>query len=96
MDDPVVAAFRERISAADDEVLAAVNRRLSLVAELHAHKRRNAYPVFDAAREQDVVARAIARNGGPLSEEGVRALYGLLLPLCTTEAARLGEETAPA
>ena len=96
MDDPVVAAFRERISAADDEVLAAVNHRLKLVSELHAHKRRSGHPLFDAAREQDVVARAIARNGGPLSEEGVRALYGLLLPLCTTEAARLGEETAPA
>ncbi len=96
MDDPVVASFRERISAADDEVLAAVNHRLQLVAELHAHKRRNRHPLFDAAREQDVVARAIARNGGPLSEEGVRALYGLLLPLCTSEAAGLGEEAAPA
>lgn len=96
MDDPVVASLRERISAADDEVLAAVNHRLALVAELHAHKRRSGYPVFDPAREQDVVARAIARSAGPLSDEGVRALYGLLLPLCTSEAARLGEEAAPA
>ncbi len=96
MDDPVVASFRERISAADDDVLAAVNHRLRLVSELHAHKRANGHPLFDAAREQDVVARAIERNGGPLSDDGVRALYDLLLPLCTSEAARLGEETAPA
>lgn len=96
MDDPVVASYRERISAADDEVLAAVNHRLRLVSELHAHKRRHGYPLFDAAREENVVARAVAQNAGPLSDDGVRALYGLLLPLCTSEAARLGEEAAPA
>ncbi len=96
MDDPVVASYRERITAADDEVLAAVNERLRLVSELHAHKRENGYPLFDGAREQDVVARAVARNGGPLSDEGVQTLYALLLPLCTAEAARLGEEAAPA
>jgi chorismate mutase / prephenate dehydratase len=96
MDDPVVASFRERISAADDEVLAAVNHRLRLVSELHAHKRAHGYPLFDAGRERNVVERAIERNGGPLSDEGVRALYNLLLPLCTSEAARLGEEAAPA
>ncbi len=96
MDDPVLASYRERISAADDGVLQAVNQRLQLVAELHAHKRKNGLALFDAAREQDVVARAIARNGGPLSEDGVRQLYALLLPLCTAEAARLGEKAAPA
>jgi chorismate mutase len=96
MDDPVVASYRERITAADDELLAAVNRRLQLVSELHAHKRREGYPLFDGAREQDVVARAIRRNPGPLSDHGVSELYALLLPLCTTEARRLGEEAAPA
>jgi len=96
MDDPVLASYRERISAADDGVLAAVNDRLRLVAELHAHKRRSGLPLFDAAREQDVIARAVTRNNGPLSEDGVRQLYALLLPLCTAEAARLGEEPAPA
>jgi chorismate mutase len=96
MDDPVLASYRERISAADEGVLAAVNDRLQLVAELHAHKRKNGLPLFDAAREHDVIARAIARNGGPLSDDGVRQLYALLLPLCTAEAARLGEEAAPA
>jgi chorismate mutase len=93
MDDPVIAEYRARISAADDELLAALNRRLELVSELHAHKRRHGYPLFDGGREQAVVERAIARNPGPLSDQGVRDLYSLLLPLCTAEARRLGEET---
>jgi chorismate mutase len=96
MDDPVLASYRERISAADDELLAAVNHRLELVSELHAHKRRHGDPLFDGAREQAVVERAIARNPGPLSDHGVSELYALLLPLCTAEARRLGEEAAPA
>jgi chorismate mutase len=96
MHDPVVASYRERISAADDELLAAVNRRLQLVSELHAHKRRQGYPLFDGPRELDVIAGAVARNPGPLSDRGVGELYAVLLPLCTAEARRLGEEAAPA
>ena len=49
--DPVVATYRERISAVDDEILDAVNRRVTLVAELHRHKREQGYPMRDPARE---------------------------------------------
>jgi chorismate mutase / prephenate dehydratase len=93
MDDPFVAECRARISAADDDILAALNHRLRLVSELHAYKRRQGYPLFDGGREKEVVERAIARNPGPLSDQGVTNVYALLLPLCTTEARRLGEET---
>jgi chorismate mutase len=93
MDDPLVAEYRARISAADDDILAALNHRLQLVSELHVHKRRQGYPLFDGGREHEVVERAIARNPGPLSARGVSDLYALLLPLCTAEARRLGEET---
>ena len=90
MDDPLVAEYRARISAADDDILAAMNHRLQLVSELHAHKRRPGYPLFDSGREQEVVERAIARNPGPLSDQALTDLYALLLPLCTAEARRIG------
>jgi chorismate mutase len=93
MNDPVIAEFRARISAADDDLLAALNHRLKLVSELHTHKRNHGYALFDGGREDEVVERAIARNPGPLSDHGVRELYALLLPLCTAEARRMGEET---
>jgi chorismate mutase/prephenate dehydratase len=89
MDDPLVAEYRARISAADDDILAALNHRLKLVSELHAHKRREGHPLFDGGREQEVVERAIARNPGPLSDKAVTDLYALLLPLCTAEARRI-------
>jgi chorismate mutase len=96
VDDPTVEDYRARISAADGDILAAVNRRVALVAELHAHKRRNGHPLFDGNREDAVVRLAQERNQGPLSDRGVADLYRFLIPLCTAEAARIGEEAAPA
>ena len=85
--DPVVDDLRARISAADTEIVVAVNRRAALVAELHAHKRAHGYEVFDAGREEQVVAAAVRANAGPISDAGLRELYGVILPLCTREAA---------
>lgn len=85
--DPVVDELRAAITAADTEIVAAVNRRAALVAELHAHKRANGYDVFDAGREEQVIAAALRANPGPISDAGMRELYGVILPLCTREAA---------
>jgi chorismate mutase len=85
--DPVVDELRTRITAADTDIVAAVNRRAALVAELHAHKRANGYDVFDAGREEQVIAAALGANPGPISDAGMRELYGVILPLCTREAA---------
>jgi chorismate mutase len=86
--DPTVDELRARITAADADIVAAVNRRAAAVAELHAHKRARGYEVFDPAREEQVIAAVLRSNGGPLSDEGLRELYSLILPLCTREAAR--------
>lgn len=85
--DPVVDELRAAITAADTEIVAAVNRRAALVAELHAHKRANGYDVFDAGREEQVITAALRANPGPISDAGMRELYELILPLCTREAA---------
>jgi len=85
--DPIVDELRARITAADADIVAAVNRRAALVAELHGHKRAQGYEVFDSGREEQVIAAVLRSNGGPLSDEGLRELYGVILSLCTREAA---------
>jgi chorismate mutase len=55
---------------------------------LHAHKRARGYEVFDPAREEQVITAVLRANTGPLSDEGLRELYGVILQLCTREAAR--------
>jgi 3-deoxy-7-phosphoheptulonate synthase/chorismate mutase len=85
--DPIMDDLRARITAADADIVAAVNRRAALVAELHAHKRTQGYEVFDPAREEQVVTAVLRANRGPLSDDALRELYGVILPLCTREAA---------
>lgn len=92
--DPVVAAYRERISAVDAEILDAVNRRVALVSELHAHKRNQGYPMLDPAREQRLIESLAAANTGPLSDQRLTDLYRLLLDICTGEAARLAGQAS--
>ena len=80
--DPVVDELRARITAADAEIVAAVNRRAALVAELHAHKRANGYDVFDAGREEQVIAAALRANRWPdLGRRDARALRRHPAPL---------------
>lgn len=93
--DPVVRELRERISAADRELLAAVNRRLELVSQLHAYKRERGYPLVDPAREDALVAELELGNGGPLSSDGLRRLYASLLDVIKREVGT-GAPTRPA
>ena len=69
--DATVSSYRERITAVDGEILDAVNRRIALVAELHAHKRAQGYPMRDPAREQaliDIAQRPPTLGRSPSSD----------------------------
>jgi chorismate mutase len=85
--DAFVAEIRDEINALDREILAAINRRLELVTQLHAYKTERGYPLVDRGREEALLAGLAAENPGPLSEAGLRELYGLLLAVLTREAA---------
>ena len=80
-----VADYRSRISEADRELLAAMNRRITLVRELHEHKRAEGIPLQDPAREEQLVVELQAANHGPLSSEGVAALFRHVLDLTRKE-----------
>jgi len=92
--DPVVRSFREQISDNDLALLEALNRRLSLVRQLHDYKRAKGYGVFDAAREEAVLAAICDNNRGPLSDEALRAFWPTILQLTTREARPLPDEDA--
>jgi chorismate mutase len=83
--DPVVRDFREQIAAGDLELLATVNRRIDLVRRLKEHKATAGLDFVDRAQEERLVDRLAEANSGPLSEEGLRALYQALLELVKRE-----------
>jgi chorismate mutase len=83
--DPVIRDFREQIAATDLELLATVNRRVDLVRRLKEHKAAAGLDFVDRAQEERLVDRLAEANPGPLSEDGLRALYQALLELVKRE-----------
>jgi chorismate mutase / prephenate dehydratase len=80
-----LADFRTRISEADRELLAAINKRIELVRALHEHKRAEGIPLIDPEREQQLVVELQAANQGPLSSDGVAAFFRHVLDLTRKE-----------
>ena len=85
MIDDVVTRLRDEITAIDRELVALVNRRIDTVARLKRHKDEHGIAFVDPNREAEMVADRVRENGGPLSEEGLRAFYAELLALVKRE-----------
>jgi chorismate mutase/prephenate dehydratase len=85
LNDDVVNSLRGEISAIDRELIALVNRRIDTVARLKRHKDEHGIAFVDPDRESQLVADRLRENGGPLSEDGLRAFYAELLALTKRE-----------
>ena len=85
MSDPEVNRFRAEIGEVDRELVAAVNRRLELVAALKRYKDEHGIAFVDAARETELIESLVRGNTGPLSDEGLRSFYVELLALIKRE-----------
>lgn len=80
--------LRDRIGANDRAIVAGVNERLRLVAELWRIKAEHGADRLDPERERRLRDDLRAANDGPLSEEGLDRLVRELLALTKRE---LGE-----
>lgn len=83
--DPIVSELREQIVAVDQAIVAAVNRRLELVAQLKRHKEEHGISFVDGAREQWLLDHLSETNAGPLTDEGLRVFHAELLALTKRE-----------
>ncbi len=89
--DPVVKHYREQISDNDLKILEALNRRIKLVKTLKDYKESHGLSFYDPAQEDWVVTYLCRANRGPLSNDGLREIYSLVLQVAKREAAALGE-----
>ena len=89
--DPVIRNYREKISDNDLKILEALNKRLSLVKSLKDYKEAQGLSFYDAAQEDWVITYLSRANRGPLSNEGLREIYGVVLQCIKREAAALGQ-----
>ena len=89
-------AARARIDALDDEILQRVSRRAALALETARAKRPDG-PLYDPAREAQVLRRIRAANPGPLTDAEVARLFREIMSACLaleqpTRVAYLGPE----
>ena len=71
----LLAECRRRIDALDLELRDLLNRRAGIVDDVVRAKEALAMPVYEAAREEDVVRKVIADNPGPLSDQAFRHIF---------------------
>jgi chorismate mutase len=90
--DPVVKHYREQISDNDLKIIEALNKRIKLVKSLKDYKETKGYSFYDPAQEDWVVTYLCRANQGPISTEGLREIYALILQVAKREAAALGEK----
>jgi chorismate mutase/prephenate dehydratase len=89
--DPVIKHYRELISDNDVKILEALNKRIKLVKSLKDYKEAQGLPFYDAAQEDWVITYLCRANRGPLSNEGLREIYGVILKVAKREAVAMSE-----
>jgi chorismate mutase len=90
--DPVIRNYREKISDNDLKILEALTKRLALVKSLKDYKDSLGISFHDPAQEDWVVTYLCRANRGPLSNEGLREIYTVILKVVKAEAAALSEK----
>ncbi len=74
-----LAQLRARIDKLDREILALLNERARLAAQIGSLKNEHGLTVYSPAREEEVIQNVLARNSGPLSDTCVRAIFRELM-----------------
>ncbi len=85
--DQVIRQVRRQISDNDRLLVGALNRRLELVAQLKRYKESRGLEFVDPEREEWMLRDLLRANRGPLSDEGLDAIYARVLELTKEEVA---------
>ena len=73
--DDALLALRVAIDRVDREILARLNERARLVEQVGERKRATGAPIYQSARERDLVAALEAENPGPFPTSGIRPVF---------------------
>ena len=86
--DRMIQELRAQISDNDRAIVKALNKRVELVARLKRHKEAQGIGFVDPQQEENVLCDLARANRGPLSQDGLRALYRDILELTKREVSR--------
>lgn len=71
--------WRRRIDAIDRKLVELLNERSRAALAIGRLKRRRGMPLYQPAREAEILAAVQQMNGGPLDNEAVRRLFERIL-----------------
>jgi chorismate mutase/prephenate dehydratase len=75
----LLADCRRKIDAIDIELRDMLNRRAEIVDDVVRAKEALAMPVYEAAREEEVLRKAATGNPGPLSNQALRNIFEAIM-----------------
>lgn len=87
---PRLEKLREQIDGIDGRILSLLCERQEIASEIGKEKRRSGLPVFDPAREQEVLRRLIADDQTSLNPDAIRSIFNEII-----SAARTVQQTGP-
>jgi chorismate mutase len=75
----LLADCRRKIDAIDIQLRDMLNRRAEIVDDVVRAKETLAMPVYEAAREEEVLRKAATGNRGPLSNQALRNIFEAIM-----------------
>jgi chorismate mutase/prephenate dehydratase len=76
---PGLAGLRVQIDKIDRELVDRMNQRARLAGQIGHIKQSNGQQTYDPSREETVLERVASSNGGPLSNESLKAVFRELI-----------------
>jgi chorismate mutase/prephenate dehydratase len=76
---PSLASLRAEIDRLDNRLVALLNERAEVASRIGQFKEQEGLTVWSPAREDEVVARALAASQGPLPEQTLRLIFRELM-----------------
>lgn len=70
---------RRKIDAIDAELRDLLNRRARIVDDVVRAKEALSMPVYEAAREEEVLRKAVTGNPGPLGDHAFRHIFETIM-----------------
>jgi len=76
---PTLSQLRTKIDRLDSEILDRISQRASLAQQAGTLKQAKGLPAYDPTREQEMVAKLVELNKGPLDDVGIESLFRELI-----------------
>ena len=74
-----IGRLRRAIDEIDQKIMELINQRLSLAKQIGDFKKQGGIEITDPDREREIVDRLLEKNNGPVSDKGLRNIFGAIM-----------------